>query len=382
MTAGTTPRSTPGLDVAVAVVFACVAQLELWVFQADDVSRGASVGAAALMVVMAVGLAFRSTAPVPAYFSNGLAICAITLVGVPGDAYPFSNLVLLFTLAAVASTRVAAVGLVTGLGGVAYYFWTFGEQPLFGAFTMVLWALGWAAGRSTLARRTRLAVEHERDLSLAGAEARDARLALESQRRDIAREIHDMVGHTVNVMVVHAGAGRRALDGDGDGDTGDARTAFTTIEDVGRTALDELDNLLGLLGANPTERVPLPGIADLRDLVDRTAQSGLQVELCCDLADDLDAAKGAVIYRIVQEALTNTLRHADAHAARVDVRRDDGDVVVTVTDDGRGATTAPPGRGLAGMADRVALHLGSLQHGDQPGGGYCVAARVPLGAPT
>lgn len=379
MTAGTMARRTPGLDVAVAVVFAGLTQVEIWVFRAGEVSQDAQVLATILVAVMAVALAFRSTAPIPAYFANGLAIYAVTLVGVPSDIYPFSNLALLYTLATVASTQVAIVGLVTGLGGVATYFWAFGQQPVFGAFTMVLWALAWMAGRSTLGRRTRLSIEHERDLSLAAADARDARLALESQRREIAREIHDMVGHTVNVMVVHAGAGRRALDRDGG--TDDARAAFSTIEDVGSAALEEMDSLLGLLGPQPTDRSPLPGIADLDDLAERTAQSGLRVELYTELEHDIDATQGATVYRIVQEALTNTLRHAAAGVAVVDVRSEDGDVVVTVTDDGDGAT-GPPGRGLAGMADRLALHGGSVQHGDLNDGGFRVSARMPIGGTT
>ncbi|MBW3603689.1 MAG: hypothetical protein KY460_02065 [Actinobacteria bacterium] len=373
MTTAVPVRRTWVLDTAVAVVFAGLTQVEIWVFRADEVSQGAQVAAMALVAVMAATLALRSTAPVPAYFVNGLAVVATTLVGVPSDVYPFSNLALLFTMATVASTQVAVLGLATGLVGVAYYFWTFGQQPLFGAFTMVLWALGWAAGRSTLARRARIAVEHERDLSVATAEARDARLALEAQRQGLAREIHDLVGHTINVMVVHAGAGRRATSPD------DARRALETIEQIGRSALDELDDLLGMLGEGPAQRSPLPGVDDIPGLIGRVADAGLDVELRSDVnRGDLSGAQGVTVYRIVQEALTNTLKHAEATAALVELQRNSTEVVVTVTDDGHGAR-GPSGRGLAGMSSRVAVHGGSLEHGDRPEGGFRVTARLPMG---
>lgn len=376
MTTAVPARRTWILDTAVAVVFAGLTQVEIWVFRTGEVSQGAQMLATVLVAVMAATLAIRSTAPVPAYFVNGLAVYATTLVGVPSDIYPFSNLALLYTMATVASTQVALVGLATGLVGVAYYFWTFGQQPLFGAFTMVLWALGWAAGRSTLARRTRLAVEHERDLSVATADARDARLALEAQRQGLAREIHDLVGHTINVMVVHAGAGRRATAPD------DARRALETIEEIGRSALDELDDLLGLLGESPAPRSPLPGVDDIPGLVRRIADAGLDVEVRSNIdRGDLSSAHGATVYRIVQEALTNTLKHAQATAALVELTRDGADVVVTVTDDGRGAR-GPSGRGLAGMSSRVAVHGGSLEHRDRSEGGFLVTARIPTGGPA
>lgn len=376
MTAAAPARRTWILDTAVAVVFAGLTQVEIWVFRAGEVSQGVQVLATALVAVMAATLALRSTAPVPAYFVNGLAVVATTLVGVPSDIYPFSNLALLYTMATVASTQMAVLGLATGLVGVVYYFWTFGQQPLFGAFTMVLWALGWAAGRSTLARRTRLAVEHERDLSVATAEARDARLALEAQRQGLAREIHDLVGHTINVMVVHAGAGRRAHAPD------DARRALETIEEIGTSALDELDGLLGMLGGGPAQRGPLPGVDDIPGLIRRIADAGLDVELRSNVdRGDLSSAQGATVYRIVQEALTNTLKHAEATAALVELQRNGAEVVVTVTDDGRGAR-GPSGRGLAGMSGRVAVHGGSLEHGDRPEGGFLVTARIPTGGPA
>lgn len=376
MTAGSSARTTFGWDIALAVVFGVLTQVETWVFRAGEVTGGQQAAGAALVGLMAVTLAFRSRAPVPAYFVNGIAVGVTSaVVGLPGDVYPFGNLVLLYTMATVASTGIAVAGLVLGLGGVALYFASLSDQPVFGAFTMVLWSLGWAAGRATLARRTQAAVEHERDLSLATAQAQEARMALEAQQRRMAREIHDLVGHALNVMVVHAGAGRRAVDTDADG----ARMALETIESVGRTALGELDGLLGMLDSDAQDRTPLPGLDELDRLVDQVAQAGLRVGLARDVDGHVPAAHGATVYRIVQEALTNTIRHADATHATVEVRRADAELLVAIVDDGRGSTR-PAGRGLRGMAERVAVHGGSLEHGPRDGGGYRVAARLPLGA--
>ena len=168
MSAGSSARTTFRGDVALAVVYGVVTQVELWVLRADELTGGREAAGAALVGLMAVTLAFRSRAPVPAYFINGIAVGVTSaVVGLPGDVYPFGNLVLLYSMATVASTPVAVTGLVLGLGGVALYFVSLSDEPVFGAFTMVLWSLAWAAGRATLARRAQAAVEHERDLSLA-----------------------------------------------------------------------------------------------------------------------------------------------------------------------------------------------------------------------
>jgi glucose-6-phosphate-specific signal transduction histidine kinase len=146
-------------------------QVELWVLRSGDLSGGQQLAGGALIALMAVTLAFGSRAPVPAYFVNGIAVVVTSaVVGVPGDVYPFGNVV-----------HHGPVGDRLGR-----------RSP-------------------TLARRTQMAVEHELDLSLAVAVAQEARLVLEAQRRRMAREIHDLVGHTLNVMIVHAGVGLRGM---------------------------------------------------------------------------------------------------------------------------------------------------------------------------
>lgn len=366
-------RTTPGWDVVAAVVYLGLTQAEVWIFLEGEITPDTQVAGSVLVTLMAVALAFRSSRPVPAFFVHGILIGAATVLGIPGDVYPFGNLFLLATVASVATPPIAWVSLATGLVGVGSYFWRFGQPVIFAAFTMSLWALAWAGGRAARSRRRELVLAHERNLSVASAEARDARLALEVQRRDISREIHDLVGHTINVMVVHAGAGRRGLDRDPD----EARRALVTIEQVGRGALEALDGLLASLSTTTNGRRPLQGIADLGRLVDGVGTTGIEVSLDDGLERPVPRVVGATVYRVVQEALTNTLKHAGAQHVEVELVERAGEVVVTVRDDGNGSTGGV-GRGLDGMEERVAAHGGVVDHGDRPDGGYRVTATIPV----
>ncbi len=234
-------------------------------------------------------------------------------------------------------------------------------------------------------RLRRLAAEHQ--------EA--TRRALEVERSRIASELHDVVTHNVSVMVVQAGAARRVLDDAPD----DAREAMLAVESSGRAAMTELRHLLGLLGppgaadsapatiAGTTQALsPQPGLGQLRSLMDPVAAAGLPVELHVsgkqrELPPGLDLAA----FRVVQEALTNVIRHAGQARAeiRLDYRPDE--LVVEIADDGTGGSAggpgggagSTPGRGLLGLRERVELYGGDLDAGLRPGGGWLVRARVP-----
>jgi signal transduction histidine kinase len=209
----------------------------------------------------------------------------------------------------------------------------------------------------------------------------NARRAVIAERVRIARELHDVVAHHVSLMGVQAGAARRVLERDPEL----ARTTLQTIEDSGRNAVDEMHRLLGMLRegdqAEPAEhRSPAPGVEQLAELVERTAGPGLRTEFTV-VGDERPLPRSISVsgYRIVQEALTNTVRHAGA--ARVDVRlrylRDA--VEFEIVDDGRGRSSATTGSGLGhvGMRERVGLHGGELDIGRRPEGGYRVRARMP-----
>ncbi|HMJ77075.1 MAG TPA: histidine kinase, partial [Iamia sp.] len=213
---------------------------------------------------------------------------------------------------------------------------------------------------------------------------RDAEVgtAIAGERRRIARELHDVVAHHVSVMVVQAEAGAAPAEARGDEV---AVTAFDGIATTGRQAMVELRRLLGVLRDDTrTGTEPQPGIDRLPGLVSRVRDAGLPVTLEVDgeprpVDDGLDVNA----YRIVQEALTNVVRHAPAATARVGVTWSPASLALVVDDDGPGPVAWPAdettGRGLVGIRERVALLDGTLDLGPRPEGGFRVAARLPLG---
>jgi signal transduction histidine kinase len=202
------------------------------------------------------------------------------------------------------------------------------------------------------------------------------------ERIRMSRELHDLVGHTVNLLVVQAGAARLMLERD----PGTARELLIGMERTGRETLAELDRVLATLRANPAGAGPgpipvhgSPGLADLPELVERFTDSGVNAQLMVDadlrLPRDLDLAA----YRIVQEALTNALKHAAPCTATVAVRRDDGSVIIEVSDTGPGRRNSnAEGRGLLGIGERVSLSGGVFDHGNGDRGGFRLRAALPL----
>jgi len=214
----------------------------------------------------------------------------------------------------------------------------------------------------------------------AGHEAQ-TRQAVAAERARIASELHDVVTHNVSVMVVQAGAARRVLDSSPD----QARDALVAVEASGRTAMGELRHLLGLLAPAGAEDqaalAPQPGAGQVAALVDRVRAAGLDVELTVTGARDLPPGADLTAYRVVQEALTNVIKHAGVARAAVSLEYRPDDLLITVTDDGDpGAGQAPGtgGRGLIGLRERIALYGGELDAGPRPGGGWRVRARIPV----
>jgi signal transduction histidine kinase len=249
--------------------------------------------------------------------------------------------------------------------------------PLFAAVPC-LWAL-WERRRrrAELGARTWL-LERERE----GA----ARRAVEEERARVARELHDIVSHSVSVMVVQAGAARHGLDGE-------AQEALLAVERTGREAMTELRHLLGVLAPAPDgdALAPQPSLAHLGTLVDRIAFAGLPVDVTVTGEPrPLPAGIDATGYRVVQEALTNALKHGAAGArAEVKVSYGTRNLRLEVLNTGpsvlTGTGAAPPenkgGRGLTGLRERVAVYGGDLDARRRLGGGYRVRARIPLERP-
>jgi signal transduction histidine kinase len=219
-------------------------------------------------------------------------------------------------------------------------------------------------------RRLELA-ERERDLA--------AREAVVEERARIARELHDAIAHNVSMIVVQAGGERRALGGE-HGSTADV---LRTIEQIGRGALVEMRRLVGMLRSDAGDPLaPQPGLDDLPTLVAQVREAGLPVELSVEgELRELPVGIELSAYRIVQEALTNALKHAgDAHAAvRVHYRGDS--LEIEIVDDGPGARDSPAGsggHGLVGMRERVALYGGRFDAGRRASGGFAVRVLLPI----
>ena len=237
----------------------------------------------------------------------------------------------------------------------------------------------WYAGRRLRARGEYLRVLRERADQLEREQQVEAERAVAAERTRIARELHDIVAHQVSLMTVQAGAAKTVASTDPQA----AISAMNSVEVAGRQALDELRHLLGVLRPNNDvdERSPQPGRADLPRLVEEIERAGLRVSLTLD--DDnqpLPARIELAIYRIVQEALTNVLKHAGTEArAEVRLQTDKHNVAIEIEDNGVGVTRIPgSGRGIAGMRERAQLLGGTLDAGLHSNGGFLVTARLPV----
>jgi signal transduction histidine kinase len=335
-------------------------------------------------------LTLLATLPLAVLWMSPIAVLAASVAAVvalaAGDYQPMNATLWAVIVAAVTTAafdtvrRAILAGFILAAGLLIVFVLYIGQLPV-GQFVAiwatfsVLWAVAWAVRvyRMTAARAERRAA-----LFAADRDAR-AREAVADERARLARELHDSVGHALNVVVLHAGAARRVLEKKPDV----AAEALGSIETAGRQALADIERMLGILRAE--EDVSLeaaPGVERIPALVQQVREAGLPVEISMEPGPgDLPASVDLTTYRIVQEALTNVLKHAGRARASVEIRCRDGMLHVTVADDGRGAAAAPSqggGRGLAGMRERVMIFGGELQAGPRPEGGYLVYARLPL----
>ncbi|MGC5012681.1 sensor histidine kinase [Streptosporangium sp. DT93] len=306
------------------------------------------------------------------------------MLGVQPLFFNVSVLIAMYGVASRSSLRWAvAAGLVVELGLFLAFTWPSAEEAGSGvvlATVSVFPAAIWMAGIYANTRRRYLEgleeraerAEHERD--------QQARLAAAAERARIARELHDVVAHNVSVMIVQADGAGYAIDHDVE----QARRAMQAVSATGRRALAEMRRMVGVLRADDArgEYAPQPSLAQLDELVAQVRASGLPVDLrVSGTVRDLPEGEQLTVYRIVQEALTNTLKHGGpVSRATVEMEYGVRDLLLRVTDDGRGAS-APEhegGHGLVGMRERVAMFGGSVEARPGTGGGFRVVARLPI----
>jgi signal transduction histidine kinase len=358
-------------DLALAAALLAAAELEIWL--TNDAGRFQLVAALAAPA-LAAGVAVRRLHPLLAGVGAQAVMAGVFAVW--GDTQIFGSSIAwfcsLYALTVWTPTRKFAAGAVfvfaSNLAAAAGPVGTLQRSTPFAVVTLVVMLLV----RRVVGDRERRAqlAERERDLA--------AREAVVEERARIARELHDAIAHNVSMMVVQAGAERRQLDAAG----GSTRDVLETIEQVGRGALTEMRRLVGMLRSEAADPLtPQPGLADLPTLVAQVCEAGLPVELRVD-GDPRALPVGIELsaFRIVQEALTNALKHAgDAHAA-VHVRYGADSLELEIVDDGAGdrQSVGGGGHGLVGMRERVALYGGRFDAGRRGSGGFAVRVLLPI----
>jgi signal transduction histidine kinase len=364
------------LDWLLAGTFVVLGEVEVWVTHADTGPRGL---AAALAFVRGASLLWRRRFPV--------AVLAVQVVAsapvLTYDAAPVAHDSLAQVLPGVFALYAAgayttgrarlAGGSVAAAGAVLRAYEDAGTDPgdLLSSLAFFAGIFGgtWLAGFVVARHRARTRHAEHR-----------AGVAVEEERTRIARELHDVVAHAISVIVLQAKGGRRMLDRD----PAETRLALDAIVESGEQALVEMRRLLGMLRRSDEElaRAPLPSLRHLELLAEQVSGAGLPVEL--DVVGEpapLPPGVDLSAYRIVQEALTNALKHAGPARARVVVRYGARELELEITDTGRGASgDGAGGHGLAGMRERAQLFGGQVEGGTRPEGGFAVRARLPLGA--
>jgi signal transduction histidine kinase len=359
---------------ALALVAVILAQIEIWRSPDENHLRLAGIA-----LFTAGSLLLRRSAPFAVPIAVAAGAIAFTLLDAAA-AYGTESMFLVLILAAwVAGSLLDVRQAVIALGALLASSWlVFLRAPDVPA-TELIWVsipicgtfvLSAAASRHS--ERARRAEERARRME------QEARQAVEEERGRITRELHDVLAHSVSVMTVQASAVRRLLRPEQDRE----REALMTVEETGRQALAEMRRLLGIMRTE-SERpalAPQPGLGTLPQLVEQVRQSGLPVELTVEGTPvRLPAGVDLSAYRIVQEALTNTLRHAGPAHAWVAVRYEGEDVEIEVANDGASdGVNDGGGHGLVGMRERVALCGGELRSGPRPGGGFKISARLPV----
>lgn len=353
-----------------------------------------------VIVAMCAPLALRRLKPV-------VSVVAVYLVGlfvlVQGyqtmGLYTTAVLVALYSVTAYGPRWASRTALVTGLLGCVVLTWSVAVSEPFTAFdtraslvvlliTAPLILVAWAAGRLRSSRLDAVHVREERLARLAVERDQELRLAAQAERARIAREMHDIVAHSLTVMIAQADGGRYA----GASEPAAATHALETIAETGRAALADMRRLLGVLrddgepDEDPSTLAPQPVSGDLEALVEQVRSSGLHVSLVrMGTPRHLPPGVGLTAYRICQEALTNVMKHAGPEpTVTVLVQWTDTSLTIEVSDDGRGAsadTEDGAGHGLLGMRERAMMLGGTLTAGPRPGGGFRVRAQLPLPAP-
>jgi len=374
-----------------AVLATAIIGVTLWIGTGYrfDGFREFDAQAYVLTVLVNAPLAVRRQAPVPVLLASGAALAWFLASGYVPSLNLFGPLLAMYTVAAVRPLRIAALSAVYTAAvllysGMAVHLYS----PAFAAAqALVTTAVAWVFG--TGARR--LAERNERLLELAATLRHEreerARHAVTAERIRIARELHDIVAHHMSVISVQSGLARYVLPTNPE----TASTALAVIAGASHEGLEEMRRLLAVLRVGDAEQSddtrpydPAPGLARLGDLAERIRSAGVPVDVVTTgPARPLPPGADLCAYRIIQESLTNVLKHARPARATVAVTYRPGDLAIRISDDGAGSPARPavPGQGLMGVRERARLYGGSVTARARPEGGFEVTLTLPLGHP-
>ena len=390
MSTKTRRRVRMWISQLMVLVWSGLALANIWVAPLPDTIPGPRPINTLIFLLISLTLLWRQRVPVAVLFA------VIFLVGVqaaffdpsfqnPAGQIPFVSFLALiwcfYSVGAYSGVRRAVLaGSIAGVVILPAFLLTLraGVNPanIIPAWLFCAWL--WFIGRTVHQRQQQAARLQDLAVQLELEREKKAQSAVAEERSRIAREMHDVVAHSVSVMVVQSQAAQRLLEGEQSA----ARQALDSIETTGRQALTEMRRLLGTLRRTDAELTlaPQPSLRRLEDLIEQVREAGLPVELRVEgEGASLPPGVDLSAYRIVQEALTNTLKHAGASHAKVVVHYRNNELELEVTDDGSGnGNGGGSGQGVIGMRERVALYGGILESGKKAGGGYVVRARLPL----
>jgi len=331
-----------------------------------------------LAVVATLPIALRRIYPRLVF----VVIAAATFVAAAGyDSYWAAGAIVAFyTIGAHLRRREAAAYGLTGLVALGLAIASIGSGGWSSTISLLRLApfvAAWILGDNLRTRRAYLRALEDRAAQLEREQEANTRRAAAEEQARIAREVHDIVAHNLSVIVVQSTAADAVFDSQPE----EAHRAIRTIETTARRALTELRRVLGVVRGDEqaADLAPQPGLAAIEALADNVRSAGLEVGIDVTGAHrELPPAFELSVYRIVQEALTNTLRHAHANHATVSLGFDEDEVTVEIVDDGVAPSENGSGRGLLGMRERAAMFGGTVDAGPNDSGGYRVAARLPL----
>jgi signal transduction histidine kinase len=373
------------IDPAIALIVIGIGLLSVVAVPASIGTMPTALGVAAVIATGAL-VAVRRRWPLAVLLAIAAILLAEQLYGTSLNFSGFALLIAGFTVAAETPRRTSLVVLAAmpAYFVVAIVMYNAAHPSPFEVIAsdfisaIVIFGTAWLVGDSLRRRRARTAALEERAAQLERNQAEAARVAVENERALIARELHDVVAHGVSVMVIQAAAARRVMDDQPD----EARAALATIETTGREALAEMRRLLGIVrsGEGRAPLSPQQGLANLGPLIASASAAGVVAELSIDgeqrpLAPGVDLAA----YRIVQEAVTNVIKHAAPARATIHLTYEPTALAIDVRDDGRrgGSSADGVGHGLVGMEERVRLYGGTFRAGPLPAGGFAISARIP-----